>query len=257
MDVDVIRSGDAVTKEGQLLSTYIVNQNVAIDAGSLGTMVPAVEQDRVSDIFLSHCHMDHVTSLPFFLEQRSPASEVLPTIYAHEACIDALQAHLFNDLIWPDLLRIEREEGVQFCRFEPIREGSSRTCHQVEITALTLSHTVPAYGFLVADSTAVVGFISDTEYSLSWVQALERLPHLTGLFLECTFPNRMQWLAEKSKHMIPRDIERFAHDWKGSMPRIIINHTKPNLLDEVRDELQAALGDVIEMVETGRQYVFE
>ena len=70
MDVDVIRSGDAVTKEGQLLSTYIVNQNVAIDAGSLGTMVPAVEQNRVSDIFLSHCHMDHVTSLPFFLEQR-------------------------------------------------------------------------------------------------------------------------------------------------------------------------------------------
>ena len=57
MDVDVIRSGDAVTKEGQLLSTYIVNQNVAIDAGSLGTMVPAVEQNRVSDIFLSHCHI--------------------------------------------------------------------------------------------------------------------------------------------------------------------------------------------------------
>jgi len=29
------------------------------------------------------------------------------------------------------------------------------------------------------------------------------------------------------------------------------------LLDEVRNELRAALGDVIEMVETGRQYVFE
>jgi hypothetical protein len=38
---------------------------------------------------------------------------------------------------------------------------------------------------------------------------------------------------------------------------IINNRTKPNLLDEVRDELRSALGETIEMVDTRRQYVFE
>ena len=257
MHVDVVRSGDAVAKEGQLLSTYILNERIAIDAGVLGTMVPADVQAKVSDIFLSHCHMDHVTSLPFFLEQRSPENATLPTIYANDSCIDALKKHFFNDLIWPDLVRIEREENIQFCRFEQLAAENVVSCHGLQVTAMTLSHTVPTYGFLVSDSSSVIGFVSDTEYSTSWMETLNGLPHLTCLFLECTFPTRLQWLADKSKHMTPRDIERFARDWKGVMPRIIINHSKPNLLDEVRDELQTALGDTIEMVETGREYVFE
>lgn len=257
MHVDVIRSGDAVPKEGQLLSTYIVNERIAIDAGVLGTMVPSDAQDRVSDIFLSHCHMDHVTSLPFFLEQRDPNNGTVPTIYAHESCIDALKKFFFNDLIWPDLVRIHQEENIQFCQFEQLDVESPVSCHDVQVTPVQLSHTVPTYGFLLSDSTSVVGFVSDTEYSTSWMETLNRLPRLDCLFLECTFPNRLKWLAEKAKHMTPQDIERFARDWQGAMPRVIINHTKPSLLEEVRDELQTALGDTIEMVATGRQYVIE
>ena len=256
MYVDVICSGDAVPRNGQLLSTCIINEHIAIDAGALGTMVPAATQDRVSDIFLSHCHMDHVMSLPFFLEQRDLVKNAVPTIHAHAACIDALHKHFFNDLIWPDLGRIEREEGVQFCRFEDLAVGATATCHGVQVTSLQLSHTVPTFGFLVSDSSAVVAFISDTEYSPSWVQVLNRRPKLTGVFLECTFPTRLQWLAEKSKHMTPDDTARFMRQWDGDLPRIIINHAKPNLLSEVQSELEAALDGPFEMLKTGQRYEF-
>ena len=53
MHVDVIRSGDAVPKDGQLLSTCIINEQIAIDAGVLGTMAPAKLQNSVSEIFMS------------------------------------------------------------------------------------------------------------------------------------------------------------------------------------------------------------
>ena len=256
MHVDVIASGDAVPRDGQLLSTCIVNKHIAIDAGVLGTMVPSARQNQVSDVFLSHCHLDHITSLPFFLEQRSLTGEKLPTIHAHPECIEALHKSFFNDLIWPDLWRLEREEGVQFCHFEDLSEGEPVDRAGLEITAIPLSHTVPTYGYLVRGSDAVVAFISDTEYSLSWVETLNRLPDITGIFLECTFPTRLQWLSGKSKHMTPHDTIRFIRQWDGDLPRIIINHAKPNVLAEVQSELEAELAGSFEMVTTGQRYEF-
>lgn len=257
MHVDVIRSGDAVPKDGQLLSTCIINEQIAIDAGVLGTMAPAKLQNSVSEIFLSHCHMDHVASLPFFLEQRDLTAHAIPTIHAHASCNEALHKHFFNDAIWPDLGRIEQEEGLQFCRFVDLVTDTTIACHEIQITPLALSHTVPTFGFIVRDSSTVVAFISDTEYSQPWVETLNRVPHLSAVFLECTFPNRLQWLAEKSKHMTPRDTVRFIEQWEGDLPRIIINHSKPNLLTEVRHELETSLAGSFEMITTGQRYQFD
>ena len=50
MRVDVTRSGDAIPVDGQLLSTYVINERLAIDAGVLGTMVAATLQNSVSDV---------------------------------------------------------------------------------------------------------------------------------------------------------------------------------------------------------------
>src|SRR5262245_8376441 len=55
----------------QYLTTFLVNGTVAIDAGSLGLYGSPQDQSRVRHVFLTHAHMDHVASLPIFLENVS------------------------------------------------------------------------------------------------------------------------------------------------------------------------------------------
>lgn len=54
-----------VTGSGlQFLSCYILNDTVAIDAGSIGFVGTPKQQVKVDHIFLTHSHLDHVGGLP-------------------------------------------------------------------------------------------------------------------------------------------------------------------------------------------------
>ncbi|MGL4550216.1 MAG: MBL fold metallo-hydrolase, partial [Gemmataceae bacterium] len=52
----------------QLLTSYLINGTVAVDAGCLGLYGTIEQQARVRHVFLTHCHLDHVASLPPFLD---------------------------------------------------------------------------------------------------------------------------------------------------------------------------------------------
>jgi len=52
----------------QFLTSYLINDTVAIDCGSLGFHDDLAAQMRVRHLFLSHSHMDHIASLPVLLE---------------------------------------------------------------------------------------------------------------------------------------------------------------------------------------------
>ena len=50
----------------QMATTYVVNDRLAIDAGCLGLAGLDV-QNRVTDVVLTHAHLDHVATLPYYL----------------------------------------------------------------------------------------------------------------------------------------------------------------------------------------------
>ena len=53
----------------QFLTTYLINDVVAIDAGSLGFYGGPKQQSAIQHVIITHSHIDHVASLPIFLEQ--------------------------------------------------------------------------------------------------------------------------------------------------------------------------------------------
>ena len=185
--IQAIRSGDAVDNDGQLLSTFLVNDQIAIDAAALGTMVSAAVQAQITAVFLSHCHMDHVATLPIFLEQRFFIAAGELTVYAHQASITALREHLFNDVLWPDLFRIQAEENLELCRFRSMTVAESVQCNGLSVSAIPMNHTVPTLGFLVEAPEGSVAFVSDTQYDHQWIQSLHDAANLRCLFVECTF----------------------------------------------------------------------
>lgn len=255
--IQAIRSGDAVDNDGQLLSTFLVNDQIAIDAAALGTMVSAAVQAQITAVFLSHCHMDHVATLPIFLEQRFFFAAGELTVYAHQASITALREHLFNDVLWPDLFRIQAEENLELCRFRSMTVAESVQCNGLSVSAIPMNHTVPTLGFLVEAPEGSVAFVSDTQYDHQWIQSLHDAANLRCLFVECTFPNRLQTLSQDSKHMTPADIHQLVEQWRGPLPRVVITHSKPAFFDEVSEELSGLVGDACEMVSTAITYEFD
>src|SRR5262245_46853558 len=94
----------------QYTSSYLVNDLLAVDSGCLGMCGTPAKQARIRHVLLTHSHMDHVASLPIFIENAYDASCGPVVVYGHAATLDALQAHVFNDLIWPDFVRLTRPD---------------------------------------------------------------------------------------------------------------------------------------------------
>jgi glyoxylase-like metal-dependent hydrolase (beta-lactamase superfamily II) len=68
----------------QFLVSFLVNDEVAIDAGSLGLLADLRRQQRVKHVFITHEHLDHIATLPVFLEVSFPQSLAdLATLTGH------------------------------------------------------------------------------------------------------------------------------------------------------------------------------
>ena len=69
---------------------------LALDAGSLSQALSIEEQVRVHSIVLTHSHMDHTNSLPFFIENVYGKTEKSIDIHGSTATVYAIRKYLFN-----------------------------------------------------------------------------------------------------------------------------------------------------------------
>ena len=77
------------------MTCLLLNDAIALDAGSLSQSLPIARQRLVHSIVLTHSHMDHTSSLPFFIENVFGKLREAVDIYASPATIYALRRHLF------------------------------------------------------------------------------------------------------------------------------------------------------------------
>jgi cAMP phosphodiesterase len=188
----------------QILASYVVNDTVSIDGGVLGLLSPLEIQRRIQHVFLSHSHLDHLATLPLFIDNVYSLGPECPTVWAAADVLDVLQKHLFNDRIWPDMLRLSEEESP-FLRMNPLSAEQAVEVNGLKVTPIPVHHVVPTFGFLVEEiaSGSSVLFVSDTGPTDRIWEIANLAPGLKAVFLECSFPNSLRWLAEKAMHLTP------------------------------------------------------
>ena len=71
------------------------------------------------------------------------------------------------------------------------------------VTAVRVSHVVPTYGYVLADRDAAVVFSGDTGPTEDIWAAARSAANLKALFVECSFPNDLQRIADVSFHLTP------------------------------------------------------
>jgi len=237
----------------QHLTTYLVNESVAFDAGSLGLYADLPAQLRVRHVFLSHTHIDHIASLPIFLDSIISADQSV-SLHASEETLAALRRHFFNGVLWPDVFGMTIQ-GQPFITTHVLQPGVRVTIGTLEITPIAVNHTVPTLGFLVAEPGSSVLLVMDTGPTQAIWDVANRRTDLKAVFLEASFPNELTWLAETTKHLTPAMFGAELQKLRSRATTYAV-HIKATFQQKVAQELADLHLPQIELVEGGRLYEF-
>ena len=254
MKIQYLASSVGAASPHHFLTSFLVNDTIAIDAGGIGLMSPPEKQKQIKAVVLSHSHVDHIASLPIFLDNVYNPKDDCVTVYASDDVQDCLRRDVFNDRVWPDLIRMS-DGGAPFVAFETIIDGNAFQIGDVLITTLSVDHVVPCYAFLIEEQAAAVAIVTDTGPTEQVWKAVNACQNLKAVFLEASFPNSFQWLADKSKHLTPAQFAAESEKISCDVPLIAI-HLKPNFHDEIVSELTSLNLPQLLIAEPDKLYEF-
>ncbi len=221
---------------GLRASGYLIDRNLLFEAGTVTSVLSSEEQAEITDVLISHAHLDHIKELAFLADGLFPAHAAPIRILAIPEVIDTLREHFFNDRIWPDFTRLPPERPV--ISYVPLSIGRVHTVGSLGITPVGVSHTIPAAGFVIDDGASAVAFTGDTGRTESFWETIRAVPNLKAVVAECSFPDSMADLARESGHLTPTMLSEGLAILGRSDVAVFISHVKPTLQDEVAGDLR-------------------
>ncbi|HXJ93083.1 MAG TPA: 3',5'-cyclic-nucleotide phosphodiesterase [Terriglobia bacterium] len=254
MKIRIVGSAARNPAVRQYVSSYVINDRVAIDAGCLGMHGSPQDQAAVDHVFLTHSHNDHCASLPIFLENRYGLAPQCPVVYGSAHTLDSLQRHLFNDVVWPDFIKMSAETRP-FLRLQALEAEKPVEAAGLRIIPVAVHHAVPTLAYVVIDGEATVIFAADSGPTDRLWELARELSSVSGVLLEASFPNSMQGLADVSLHLTP---QTFAAEVDKLPPstRVMAVHIKVAYREKVVQELSALGIPTLEIGECETDYTF-
>ena len=221
-------------------TSFLVDNDVLIDAGSGVGDLPLAELTRIDHIFVTHSHLDHVTSIPFLVDTVGGMRDKPITIHATAPTIEILKNHLFNWAIWPDFTEIPTPEAP-FLRYEAIEIGRTVTLGARQFTAIPAIHAVPAVGFHLDSGRGSLVFTGDTGPNDELWRCVNKIANLKVLIIETAFSNKERYLAEVSRHLCPSMLAEELAKFEGRAD-VWITHLKPGEIELIMEEVEASSG---------------
>ena len=236
---------------GHHASAFLIDNELLLDAGTVGTVLSEEEQCRISDILISHPHLDHIRGIPFLADNilASGGARQINVISSAEI-ITAIRVHILNGVIWPDFSKIPSPESpVLSCMM--IVPEQEFTIRGYAITAFRVNHPVPAVGYRISGGAATLLYTGDTgPTSRIWEMAGD----ITTLLVEVSFPDDMEEMALLSGHLTPA-LLRTELAKLGRLPRqILVTHLKPVYFDITCSELTKLNIPGLEIIRQGMEY---
>jgi len=218
------------------LTSLLIDDVLAVDAGALTSSLSLSEQEKVTSILLTHCHYDHVRDVAAIALSISYFRKTI-RVYSQASTLDAISNNILNGVIYPDFTEIPAPNPpLKFCPLEP---------HKVEdidgykVLAVPVKHTVPTVGYQITSGEGKSFFYSgDTGPGLSacWEHISPQL-----LIMDVTLPNRLEKHAVSGGHLDPRllgeELVGFK-ETKGYLPPVVVIHVSPMFEGEIKEEVE-------------------
>jgi len=254
MRIRLLPSSAGRQSQFQSLTSFIVDDRLAIDGGSFGFALAPSEIGSIRHVIVTHAHSDHTASLPIYVAEAFPVLDVPITIYASSDVITTLRQHVFNDDVWPNFEKIRLlNNRAATIEFRELRAGETVTIAAIEVTPVQVNHIVPTFGLLARNEAAAVLFSADT-YCTDDIWKLGReAEHLKAVFVDVSYPNEMKDLAAASKHLTPELLSAELRKLNRDV-EVYAVHIKPSNREDVIRQLAALNDSRVGVAEIDRVY---
>jgi cAMP phosphodiesterase len=236
----------------QHLACFVIDDCVAIDAGSLAMAATDAQRKQIRDIVLTHAHLDHIAGLPLFVDDLFATLEEPIRIHATERVIRVLEKDIFNWQVYPRFGELENDNG-NVLEYRKIKPGRAFSVKHLSIKPLEVNHKVPSVGFVITDGKTRIAISGDTAEPEDFWRGVNAEESLDCMLVECAFPDELGELARASHHFTPQLLQKEICKFRHRCPIYVIN-IKPMYRERVIAQLKRLNIENLDVLEIGKVY---
>ena len=236
----------------QHLTCFVIDDSVAIEAGSLAMSASPEQQSAIRDIVLTHAHLDHIAGLPLFIDDLFASLTEPVTVYATQPVIETLERDIFNWSVYPRFSELSNPNGPVL-RYETFGQAEEFTVKHLTLRAVEVNHKVPSSGFLISDTSSTIALSGDTAGTDGFWNLINSDDQISAILLECVFPDELKELADVSHHLTPKRMALELEKCEKDCPVFVVN-LKPMYCAAIVQQIERMRLDRVEILEVGKIY---
>ena len=235
MIIRFLGTHNAESKDTKLVS-FLIDNVLAVDAGSLTSELTFTEQKKIKAILLSHGHYDHIRGVPAFAFNNPDHTT---KVYATSNTLKILSSHLVDGVIYPQFTKkipfFLEKPSLKYVALEPFKTVN---IEGYKVFSLPVNHTINTIGFEITSKDGKkIFYTGDTGSGLSalWEHISSDL-----IIVDVTFPNKLENRAINSAHLCPKLLKKELIEFrrvKEYSPKVILIHLSPKYKEEIKKEV--------------------
>ncbi len=252
MIIRFLGTHNAESKNTRLVC-FLIDDVLAVDAGSLVSELTFPEQKKINAILLSHGHYDHIRAVPAFAFNNSDRTT---KVIATQKTLEILSSHLIDGVVYPEFTSnasFLQKATLQLIPLEPFRP---QNIEGYKVRAVPVQHNLDGVGLEITSGGKTLFYTGDTGPGLSsvWTNISPQL-----IITDLTWPNRLASSAKNAGHLCPEMLEEELIEFRRVnkyMPKVTAIHLSPQHESEIEGEVKEiaeSLGIPINIAHEGEE----
>ena len=236
------------------LASFLIDEVLAVDAGSLVSELTFSEQAKIKAILLSHGHYDHIRAVPAFAFNNS---DRITKVLATPKTLEILSSHLINGVVYPEFASEASFLQKATIQLVPVEPFHRQNIEGYEVMAVPVQHPLDGVGLEITSGDGKTLFYTgDTGPGLSsvWDNTSPQL-----IIAVVTWPDSLANAARDAGHLCPEMLKGELIEFrrlKGYLPKVVIFHLSPQHEPEIEREVKEvakSLGVAIDIAHEGEE----
>ncbi len=254
MDLKVIGCHGGETPKHRT-SAFILDDKLAIDAGSLTSGMELKAQCALEACLVSHAHLDHIRDLATIADNRLQNGCPPLIVAGTKQTLAILKKHFFNGLLWPDFTKLPTasKPTIEYLLLKP---EVTTVIAGYKVRSILVSHTIECGAFIIEGKNGSIAYSGDTGPTERLWEVLNETPKLRAMLMEVSFPNSEHKLAKVSGHHTPESlaIDMRKYKYVKELPTLLY-HIKPVFERQVERECAKIKGMNLTILNLGDHFL--
>lgn len=253
MIIRFLGTHNAESKNTRLVS-FLIDDVLAVDAGSLVSELSFAEQKQIRAILLSHGHYDHIRAVPAFAFNNSDRTT---KVIATPKTLEILSSHLIDGVVYPEFTSNASFLQKAILQLVPLEPLKPKNIMGYKLRAMPVRHNLDGVGLeITSGDRETLFYTGDTGPGLSsiWGNISPQL-----IIADVTWPNSLSTAARDAGHLCPMMLKEELIEFgrvNGYLPRVTVIHVSPQHEPEIEREVREVaklLGTSIDIAHEGEE----